>query len=83
MNYILAPVTTERAVSQIEKLNKIAFFILPEGDKESLKKEASVRFGVTAKKVNVRKRPDGRKIAVLTLSKNGEAAGLASKLKIL
>lgn len=81
--YISAPVTTERAVSQIERLNKIAFFCLPQATKTLVRKEAAERFKVAVKSANVRVRPDGRKVVVLTLSKPGEAASLASKLKIL
>lgn len=83
MTLILAPLTTERAVSQIERFNKIAFYVSNEATKDGLKKEANARFSVNVKKINVRVRIDGRKVAVLTLTKNGEAAGLASKLKVL
>lgn len=72
MNYILAPVTTERAVSQIERLNKIAFYCLPEATKALVRKEAAERFKVNARALNVRVRPDGRKVIVLTLSKAGK-----------
>ncbi len=83
MNLLQAPVTTERAVSQIERLNKIAFYCDNSATKGLIKKEAAQRFNTTVKSVNVRVRPDGRKVAVLTLSKPGEASSLASKLKIL
>jgi large subunit ribosomal protein L23 len=83
VNYIQAPVTTERAVSQIERLNKIAFYCQPEATKAQVRKEAVERFKVAVKSVTTRIRPDGRKVAVLTLTKAGEAASLASKLKVL
>lgn len=83
MPAILYPLTTEKAVAAIERENSIVLIIDKKATKGLVKQEAEKRFGTKIKGVNVVNCHDGRKKAIIKFTKPGEAADIASKLKII
>ena len=83
MKYILRALTTEKAVSGIEMNNSLTFVVMEEASKADVKKEVEADFEESVVKVNICITPDGRKKAIVKFSKDGAAADIASKLKVI
>lgn len=83
MAAILYPLTTEKAVSLIERSNCIVLIVDKAASKPAIKQEAERLYGVKVSSVNVVNGFNGRKKAVLKFAKAGAAADIASRLKII
>jgi len=79
---LLYPITTEKAISLIEKENKIVFIVDARASKAEIKEEVERRFGVRVEGVNTLLTPTGRKKAFVRMAKGFKADDVAAKLKI-
>ncbi|MEM3030698.1 MAG: 50S ribosomal protein L23 [Candidatus Micrarchaeia archaeon] len=79
---LLYPITTEKAVSLIERENKIVFIVDARASKADIKEEVERRFGVRVQSVNTLLTPTGKKKAFVRVAKGFRADDIAAKLKI-
>ena len=79
---ILAVVRTQKAVSLIEKENKLTFVVRIEATKEDVKRAVEKLYGVKVEKVNTLITPRGEKKAYVKLKPEYKAAELAVKLGV-
>ncbi|MEM4389844.1 MAG: 50S ribosomal protein L23 [Candidatus Micrarchaeia archaeon] len=79
---LLYPITTEKAISLIEKENKIVFIVDARATKADIKKEVERRFGVRVRSVNTLLTPTGKKKAFVRVAEGFKADDIAAKLKI-
>ena len=77
------PLLTEKAVSIIDKENKITFIVDRNATREEVKKEVEDRFGVKVDKINMMITPKSQKKAVVRLAKEYSAQDLATHLNII
>jgi large subunit ribosomal protein L23 len=80
---ILAVVRTQKAVSRIEKENKLTFVVRLEATKEDVKRAVEKLYGVKVEKVNTLVTPRGEKKAYVKLRPEYKAAKLAVKLGVI
>jgi large subunit ribosomal protein L23 len=80
---ILAVVRTQKAVSLIEKENKLTFFVRIEATKEDVKRAVEKLYGVKVEKVNTLITPRGEKKAYVKLKPEYKASELAVKLGVI
>jgi large subunit ribosomal protein L23 len=80
---ILAVVRTQKAVSRIEKENKLTFVVRLEATKEDVKRAVEKLYGVKVEKVNTLVTPRGEKKAYVKLRPEYKAAELAVKLGVI
>jgi len=80
---ILAVVRTQKAVSLIEKENKLTFIVRIEATKEDVKRAVEKLYGVKVEKVNTLITPRGEKKAYVKLKPEYKASELAVKLGII
>jgi len=80
---ILAVVRTQKAVSRIEKENKLTFVVRLEATKEDVKRAVEELYGVKVEKVNTLVTPRGEKKAYVKLRPEYKAAELAVKLGVI
>jgi large subunit ribosomal protein L23 len=80
---ILAVVRTQKAVSLIEKENKLTFVVRLEATKEDVKRAVEKLYGVEVEKVNTLVTPRGEKKAYVKLKPEYKAAELAVKLGVI
>jgi large subunit ribosomal protein L23 len=80
---ILAVVRTQKAVSLIEKENKLTFVVRLEATKEDVKQAVEKLYGVEVEKVNTLVTPRGEKKAYVKLKPEYKAAELAVKLGVI
>jgi large subunit ribosomal protein L23 len=80
---ILAVVRTQKAVSLIEKENKLTFVVRLEATKEDVKRAVEKLYGVKVEKVNTLITPRGEKKAYVKLKPEYKASELAVKLGII
>ena len=80
---ILAVVRTQKAVSLIEKENKLTFIVRLEATKEDIKRAVEKLYGVKVEKVNTLITPRGEKKAYVKLKPEYKASELAVKLGII
>jgi len=83
MGVTLYPLTTEKAVGLIERNNSIVLVVRNEATKAIVKQEIEKQFNTKVSRVNVLVDHQGRKKAIVKFAKKGEAADIASKLKII
>jgi large subunit ribosomal protein L23 len=83
MPLVSYPLTTERAVSAIERENKLTFIVALNATKTQLKKEVEGEFGEKISKITTMISSDGRKKAIVRFSRPGAAAEVGARLKIL
>jgi ribosomal protein L23 len=79
---LLEPLTTEKAVRQIELENKIAFIVLRNATKEQIKKELEETFKTKVDSVNTQIR-NNKKIAFIKLKPESPAIDIATKLGLM
>ncbi|MCW1291656.1 MAG: 50S ribosomal protein L23 [Candidatus Rehaiarchaeum fermentans] len=79
---IISAISSEKAISLIQKNNSLIFVVNEKANKIEIKKEIERLFNVKAEKVNTMWR-NNRKIAIVKLRKESNATDLASKLGIL
>jgi large subunit ribosomal protein L23 len=80
---IVAVVRTQKAVSLIEKENKLTFIVRIEATKEDVKRAVEKLYGVKVEKVNTLITPRGEKKAYVKLKPEYKASELAVKLGII
>jgi len=80
---LLYPYVTEKAVSMIEKENKIVFVVDRRASKKQIKEAFEKLFEVKVEKVNTLITPDGKKKAFIKLKPEYKAADVAVKLGIV
>ncbi len=80
---ILYHLTTEEAVSLIEKENKLVFIVHIKATKHDIRRAVEQLFDVKVLKVNTLITPDGRKKAYVKLRPEFKASDLAIELGIL
>lgn len=79
---LLYPVTTEKAIGMIERMNTLVFVVETKATKPEIKKEVESSFGVKVDSVNTLVSPGGKKKAFIRLTKEFRADDVAAKLKI-
>ncbi len=80
---ILAVVRTQKAVSLIEKENRLTFIVRLEATKEDVKRAVEKLYGVEVEKVNTLITPRGEKKAYVKLKPEYKASELAVKLGVI
>jgi large subunit ribosomal protein L23 len=80
---IVAVVRTQKAVSLIEKENKLTFVVRLEATKEDVKRAVEKLYGVEVEKVNTLVTPRGEKKAYVKLKPEYKASELAVKLGVI
>ncbi|MCW1311221.1 MAG: 50S ribosomal protein L23 [Candidatus Rehaiarchaeum fermentans] len=79
---IISAISSEKAISLIQKNNSLTFIVDGKANKIEIRKEIERLFNVKVEKVNTMWR-NNRKIAIVKLKKESSATDLASKLGIL
>ncbi|MCW1292050.1 MAG: 50S ribosomal protein L23 [Candidatus Rehaiarchaeum fermentans] len=79
---IISAISSEKAISLIQKNNSLTFIVDGKANKIEIRKEIERLFNVKVEKVNTMWR-NNRKIAIVKLKKESNATDLASKLGIL
>ncbi|MCS7093961.1 MAG: 50S ribosomal protein L23 [Candidatus Aenigmarchaeota archaeon] len=80
---LLYPLVTEKAVSLIERENKIVFIVDRKANKKEIKEAFEKLFEVKVEKVNTLITKDGRKKAFIKLKPEFKASDVAVRLGIL
>ncbi len=80
---IIAVVRTQKAVSLIEKENKLTFIVRLEATKEDVKRAVEELYGVKVDRVNTLITPRGEKKAYVKLKPEYKATELAVKLGVI
>ena len=80
---ILAVVRTQKAVSLIERENKLTFVVRLEATKEDVKRAVEKLYGVKVEKVNTLITPQGEKKAYVKLKPEYKASELAVELGVI
>ncbi len=83
MRNIINPLTTEKAVTGIEKENKLTFVVRMESTRESVKKEVESEYKEKVLKVAILVTPKNQKKAIVKFKREGAASDLAAKLKVI
>ncbi|MEM4255317.1 MAG: 50S ribosomal protein L23 [Candidatus Norongarragalinales archaeon] len=83
MAIVLYALASEKAVSGIERENKITFVVEKSATKRQVKEEVEKNYGQKVKSVNVMTTPHGSKKAIVAFEKAGVALELAAKLKVI
>jgi len=73
---------TEKANNSIDKQNKLTFIVKINSTKKEIKDEIEKEFNTQVKKIATLVTVNGKK-AVVTFKKPGEAANIASKMKLV
>ncbi|MBS3073524.1 50S ribosomal protein L23 [Candidatus Pacearchaeota archaeon] len=79
---LIKPITTEKAIREIELENKIYFVVEKKIKKADIKKEIEEQFNVKVEKVNTQIK-NNQKVAVVKLKKEFKASDIAAKLGIM
>ncbi len=77
---IIRPVVTEKAVSMIEKENKLTFIVDRRATKQDIKRAVEEMFEVKVQKVNVLITMKGEKKAYVKLKPEYDASEIAAKI---
>ncbi len=80
---IIAVVRTQKAVSLIERENKLTFIVRLEATKEDVKRAVEELYGVKVDRVNMLITPRGEKKAYVKLKPEYKATELAVKLGVI
>ncbi len=83
MAVVLYALASEKAVSIIERENKLTLAVQKSATKNEIKAEVEKNYGQKVKRVNVLNTPQGGKKAIVAFEKPGVALELASKLKVI
>lgn len=79
---LINPITTEKAIREIELENKIYFVVEKKIRKADIKKEIEEQFKVKVEKVNTQIK-NNQKVAVVKLKKEFKASDIAAKIGIM
>ncbi len=77
---IIRPLVTEKAVSLIEKENKLTFIVDRRATKQDIKRAVEETFNVKVEKVNTLITPRGEKKAYVKLKPEYDASEIAARL---
>ncbi|MFQ5950929.1 MAG: 50S ribosomal protein L23 [Candidatus Geothermarchaeales archaeon] len=77
------PLITEKAVTQVESLNKVTFMVDEKSTKRKVKAAVETYFDVSVDKVNVLTTPKGEKKAIVTFPSRDAATEVAIALGII
>jgi large subunit ribosomal protein L23 len=77
------PISTERAISMIDRSNTIVYMVDFRASKESIKKEFESTFKVKVAGVRTANTPTNEKKAFIKIAKGYKASDVASKLKLV
>ncbi|MFQ5870608.1 MAG: 50S ribosomal protein L23 [Candidatus Geothermarchaeales archaeon] len=77
------PLITEKAVTQVESLNKVTFMVDEKATKRNIKAAVESYFDVSVNKVNLLTTPKGGKKAIVTFSSRDAATEVAIALSII
>jgi large subunit ribosomal protein L23 len=80
---MMYPVATEKAINLISKRNTLTFIVDKEMTKQQIKKDVEESYAVKVAGVNVLHTFQGKKKALIKLTKESNAMDVASKLKII
>lgn len=83
MIFMMYPVATEKAINLISKRNTLTFIVDKDMSKQQIKKDMEESYAVKVTGVNVLHTFQGKKKALVRLSKESNAMDVASKLKII
>lgn len=83
MRFIINTLATEKAVSAIERENKITFIVRGDATKLDVKKEVEGEYKEKVVDVKVMFTPTNKKKAIVRLQRAGAAADLAARLKVI
>jgi len=82
MRVLLYPLTTEKAIKQVELENKINFVVDSRATKAQIAEELKTMFKVKVEKVNLHIR-NNKKIATIKLKADSPAIDIATKLGMM
>jgi len=77
------PISTEKAIRQIEFNNKLAFVVHPRSTKADVKKAVETLFKVSVLKVNIQNSIHGQKRAYVTLGADSLASDVSADLGLI
>ena len=83
MKNILYILNTEKANNSIDNQNKLTFIVKLDSTKKEIKQEIEKEFNAKVKKLTTCVSMTGEKKAVVRFEKQGEAANIASKMKVV
>ena len=83
MTVVLYALASEKAVSGIERENKLTLVVEKPSTKNQVKAEVEKNYGHKVKSVNILVSPHGVKKAMVAFEKPGVALELAAKLKVI
>jgi len=83
MRYIINPLTTEKAVSAIERENMLTFIVRGDATKEQVKREVEAEYKEKVDKVTVLITTHNRKKAMVKFQRENAAPDLAARLKVI
>ena len=83
MAFVLYALASEKAVSGIERENKLTLVVESKATKKDVKAEVEKNYGHKVKKVTTMNTPHGLKKAIVVFEKPGVALELAAKLKVI
>jgi len=83
MTVVLYALASEKAVSGIERENKLTLVVEKASTKNQVKAEVEKNYGHKVKSVNILVSPHGVKKAMVAFEKPGVALELAAKLKVI
>jgi len=83
MRYIINPLTTEKAVSAIERENMLTFIVRGDATKEQVKREVEAEYKEKVDKVTVLITTHNRKKAMVKCQRENAAPDLAARLKVI
>ena len=80
---IIYALSTERAISAIERRNTLVLVVAIKASKTQIKQDVQNQFGAKVSSISTLITPTGKKKAFVRFEKAGAAADVAAKLKIL
>ncbi|HLD62947.1 MAG TPA: 50S ribosomal protein L23 [Candidatus Norongarragalinales archaeon] len=83
MTVVLYALASEKAVSGIERENKLTLVVEKASTKNQVKAEVEKNYGHKVKSVNILVSPHGVKKAMVAFEKPGVALEFAAKLKVI
>ncbi|MDP2717997.1 MAG: 50S ribosomal protein L23 [Candidatus Micrarchaeota archaeon] len=81
--FVKYALTTEKAVSRIEKDNELVFIIQENATKDQVKQEIESAYSQPVRTIRTLHGTQGKKKAIVSFRNKGAAADLAAKLKVI
>ncbi len=80
---LIAPIKTEKSIEKIDSENSIRFLVALEATKKQIAEEVEKIFSVKVASVKTLITPDGKKHAIVRLTKEFKADDVVTKLKMI